>query len=321
MLALYPNIQPYNKFLLPVTHGHTLYVEEVGNQDGIPVLFIHGGPGSGISENSRRIFDPQAYRIILFDQRGCGQSTPHLSLVHNTTQDLLADIQAIRCHLNIGTWVLYGGSWGSTLAVLYAQQYSQHVKFLILRGVFLARAKDLAWLYGSNGAARLLPEYYAAFIEDLQALNVPQIIEYYRAKFNADNDLERLRFARRWSSWEIKCSTLEHNLEKEKMLSHANECLSFALLEAHYFAQQCFIVENQILDNMHMLENIPAIIVHGRQDMVCPLDNAYELARAWPNGQAELRIIAPAGHSMLEPLVVNAVVSATNFVKSQLAKR
>lgn len=318
MLELYPSIQPYKHFLLPVAHGHNIYVEEVGNPQGVPILFIHGGPGSGLSANNRRLFDPQFYRIILFDQRGCGQSTPHLSLLHNTTSELIDDIEAIRCHLKIDSWAIYGGSWGTTLALLYAQQYRQHVNFLILRGVFLARRKDLAWLFGEMGAARLYPEHYADFRAEIPAVNMEEMMTYYLNKFLSSSELERIKFAKKWSTWETKCATLEHNLEKEKFLTSVHECLSFAIMEAYYFTNNCFIAENQILDNMHKLQGLSGIIIHGRQDMVCPLDNAYDLVRSWPDERAELHIISPAGHSVVEPLIANAILSATNWLKQNL---
>jgi proline iminopeptidase len=318
MLSLYPSIQPYNSFFLKA-NGHDIYVEEVGNPHGVPILFIHGGPGSGISADSRRLFDPQFYRIILFDQRGCGQSTPHQSLYHNTTQDLIDDIENIRLKLKINSWVLYGGSWGTTLALLYAQQYPEYVKYLILRGVFLARAKDIAWLFDDFGAARLFPEHYAEFRADIPASNLAQLINYYWHKFNSTDELERIKFAKKWATWETKCSTLKPSAEKEKFLHHANQCLSFAIMEVHYFMNNCFIEENEILNNMHKLHNIPGIIIHGRQDIVCPVDNAYELFKAWPAHNAQLQIIVPAGHSVVEPLIANAIIQATNFVKNYLA--
>jgi proline iminopeptidase len=320
MLALYPNIQSYNHFLLQVDEQHAIYVEEVGNPDGLPVIFLHGGPGSGCSPDSRRLFDPQSYRIILFDQRGAGQSKPHCSLINNTTAHLIADIEKIRHKLNIDSWVVYGGSWGSTLALLYAQAHSSCVKFLILRGIFLARPNDVAWLFGEQGAAKIFPEHYAEFVADIPAKTVPQIMQYYLSKFTGANELLRAKFAKKWSTWEIKCSTLEVNIEKEKFLSLANHCLSFSSLEAHYFLNNCFLQENQILKNMHKLANIPGIIIHGRYDMVCPVEQAYLLAKLWPNEQAELQIICPAGHSISEPLLANAVISATNFVRANISK-
>ena len=307
--SLYPSIKPFNTFQLPVSGSHKLYIEESGNADGIPALFVHGGPGSGCTSNDRRFFDPEKYRIILFDQRGAGRSTPHASLENNTTQDLIDDMEHLRQHLNIGRWMLFGGSWGAALALLYAQQYPNHVLGMVLRGTFLCRQQDLEWFYQS-GANKIFPDYWQEFIEPIPAAQRHDIITAYYQLLTGGNELAKMNAAKHWSLWEGRCATLKTNNRVINTFSNTHLALSLARIESHYFINNGFIKENQILDNIDTLLDIPAMIIHGRYDMVCPLNNATNLQKAWKN--AELYIIRDAGHSSREPSIIDALIRATN---------
>ena len=316
MHSLYPSIKPFNTFQLPVSGQHRLYVEESGDRDGIPVLFIHGGPGSGCSPEDRRFFDPEQYRIILFDQRGAGRSTPHAELAHNTTQDLIDAIEQLRQHLAIDQWVLFGGSWGSTLALLYGQQYPQQVLGMVLRGIFLCRQQDLQWFYQS-GANHIFPDYWREFIEPIPAAQRHDMIGAYHQLLTGDNELAKLNAAKHWSRWEGRCATLRPNNDIVDTFSNTHLALSLARIENHYFINQGFIEENQILDNMALLADIPATIIHGRYDMVCTLSNAIALQQAWPS--AELHIVRDAGHASRDPGILDALVRATDDMASELS--
>ena len=309
MLVLYPEIKPYQEHKLSVQPPHVLHVEESGNPDGIPVLFLHGGPGAGTQPAHRRFFDPQKYRIILFDQRGCGRSTPHACLERNTTQALVDDIETIREHLGVESWLLFGGSWGSTLALVYAQAFPERVRGMILRGIFLSRQKDLHWLY-QDGANRIFPDAWTDFVRPVRENMRHDMVAAYDKLFSSDNELQRTAAARAWSAWEGHCSTLRPSNQVMEHFSDLHTALSMALIEVHYFKHFSFLEENQILDNMHLIKDIPGVIVHGRYDMVCPLDNAVDLHHEWLN--SELHIIRDAGHSAMEPGIVDALVHATN---------
>jgi proline iminopeptidase len=309
MHSLYPAIKPYKSASLPVGNGHVLYIEESGDPDGLPVLFVHGGPGAGTSAEDRRFFDPEKYRIILFDQRGAGRSTPHAELAHNTTQDLVDDIERIRKHFAIEQWVLFGGSWGSTLSLLYAQQHPSRVLGMILRGIFLCRSSDLAWFY-QYGASQVFPDYWADFIDPIEVGERADMISAYYRLLTGDNELAKMNAAKHWSIWEGRCATLKPNSDIVDVFSNAHLALSLARIEAHYFTNNCFINENQILDNIEALFGIPAVIIHGRYDMVCALDNAACLERAWPD--AKLQIVRDAGHASRDPGNLDALVRATD---------
>ncbi|MFT4609566.1 MAG: proline iminopeptidase [Cellvibrionaceae bacterium] len=309
MHSLYPAIKPYKSASLPVGNGHVLYIEESGDPDGLPVLFVHGGPGAGTSAEDRRFFDPEKYRIILFDQRGAGRSTPHAELAHNTTQDLVDDIERIRKHFAIEQWVLFGGSWGSTLSLLYAQQHPSRVLGMILRGIFLCRSSDLAWFY-QYGASQVFPDYWADFIDPIEVGERADMISAYYRLLTGDNELAKMNAAKHWSIWEGRCATLKPNSDIVDTFSNAHLALSLARIEAHYFTNNCFINENQILDNIEVLFGIPAVIIHGRYDMVCALDNAVSLERAWPD--AKLQIVRDAGHASRDPGNLDALVRATD---------
>ena len=316
MQILFPEIKPYARHNLAVDDTHTLYLEECGSRDGIPVLFVHGGPGAGCSTQDRRFFDPERYRIILFDQRGAGRSQPHAELKNNTTQNLVSDIEAIREYLNIDQWVLFGGSWGSTLSLLYAQSYPEKVLGLVLRGVFLCREKDLTWFY-QQGADRIFPDYWKDFVHPIPEAERSNMIEAFYRKLTASNEIAKMAAAKAWSIWEGRCATLRPNPEVVNSFADPHLALSLARIEAHYFIHQAFIQPNQILENMARLEKIPGIIIHGRYDMVCPLDNAVEVHRLWE--EAELHIIRDAGHSSREPSIVDALVKATNDMSLRLS--
>lgn len=306
-LHLYPDIEPYHEFQLRVSDVHTLWVEECGNPDGIPVVFLHGGPGAACEPFHRRFFDPQHYRIILFDQRGCGRSTPHAELRDNTTWDLVADLERIRVHLNLDAWQMFGGSWGSTLALVYAETHPQRVTGLILRGIFLCRERDIRWFY-QEGASRIHPELWQDYIRVIpQDERQDLVAAFYRRLTSSDRDVQR-EAARAWSLWEGRTSNL---VTQPTVLDHFTEdatALSLARIECHYFMHDSFLRNNQLLEDAHKLKGIPGVIVHGRYDMVCPVEQAWTLHRAWP--EAEFRVLPRSGHSATEPEIIDALVGA-----------
>jgi proline iminopeptidase len=317
MHPLYPSIKPYQTINLPVGDLHSLYVEESGHHEGVPVLFVHGGPGAGCSKEDRRFFDPEKYRIILFDQRGSGRSTPHAELKNNTTQDLIDDMERIREHLGVDQWVLFGGSWGSTLSLLYAQQHGSRVLGLILRGVFLCRQQDIDWFY-QQGANLVFPDYWQEFIAPVPLNQRHNMVDAYHRLLTGDNDLAKMNAAKHWSLWEGRCATLRPNPDVVDTFSNIHLALSLARIESHFFVNKSFIMENQILDNMESLAGIPATIIHGRYDMICPLDNAVALHRLWP--EAELHVIREAGHASRDPGIVDALVRASDEMAVELDK-
>jgi len=269
MKTAYPSISPYQTHALKVGSPHTLYVEECGNPEGLPVLFVHGGPGSGCTEADRRFFDSKVYRVILFDQRGCGRSTPIAAIENNTTPDLISDIEAIRTMLGIDRWVIFGGSWGSTLGLVYAQTYPDRVLGLILRGIFLARPEDIAWLYG-GGAGNIFPEYwdeFTAFIPKSEHSNLPKA--YYQRLISKD-EKERAAAEQSWIMWEGRCASLLPNSKVIEMLNEPKFAMCFARISCHYVLQNCFLEKNQILNDVSKLQGIPGLIVHGRYDILCP---------------------------------------------------
>lgn len=310
MQVLYPDIRPYQEHRIDVQAPHNLYVEESGNPDGIPVLFIHGGPGAGTEPYHRRFFDPEKYRIILFDQRGCGKSTPHGCLENNTTQALVDDMETIRERLGVKKWLLFGGSWGSTLALVYAQTHPDNVLGLIVRGIFLCRPQELDWFYKEGGCSRVFPDYWMDLVKPVRENMRHDLISAYDILLSSDNELQRMAAAKAWSLWEARCATLRPNPNVLDHFSTPSTALSLALIEVHYFKHQAFLQPNQILADMPRIKDIPGIIVHGRYDMICPLDNALELHHEWLN--SELHIIREAGHSASEPGIVDALVKATN---------
>lgn len=318
MQTLFPDIKPYQRHQFAVDPPHVLYLEECGNPDGIPVLFIHGGPGAGYSGKSRCFFDPERYRIILFDQRGSGRSQPHACIENNTTDDLIADIEAIRQFLDIDTWVLFGGSWGATLAIAYAQRRPQQVSAMILRGIFLSRTKELDWLYAEGGASKIFPDYWRDFERQVPRRRDESLVSaYHRAIHDSSNEVASMAAAKAWSLWEARCSTLRPNNQLEHKLLDARTAFAMAHIETHYFMNGGFVDGDALLENMEHISHIPGIIVQGRYDMVCPLETAYELHSRWTN--AQLYIIRDAGHSAFEPGISDALVRATDDIANMLS--
>lgn len=308
MLLLYPEIRPYQTEMLAVGDGHELYLEQCGNPEGIPVLFVHGGPGAGCSKQDRSFFDAGRYRIILFDQRGAGRSMPHASLQANTTPHLIADMEAIRKHLGIEQWLLFGGSWGSTLSLLYAQAHPECVLGMILRGIFLCRQRDIDWFY-QEGASLVFPDYWEDYLQPIPKQEQGQLLNAFYQRLTGDNELAKMACAKAWSIWEGHCATLRPNPDVVEVFADPHMALALARIEAHYFYHHSFIEENQILNQVDRLEGIPGIIVHGRYDMVCTLDNAQQLHQRWHD--SVLHIVRDAGHASREPGIVDALVRAT----------
>lgn len=315
MRPLFPEIRPFEHFTLAVDPPHRLYVEQAGNPEGLPVVFLHGGPGAGCEPWQRRFFDPNLYRIILFDQRGAGRSTPHACLDSNTTPDLVADLERLRIHLEIDRWLVFGGSWGSTLALVYAQTHPGRVSGLILRGIFLGRGEELHWFY-QDGANRLFPERWEEFIAPIPPAERDDLLHAYHRRLSGKNELVRMACAKAWARWDAHCSTLAPDAHTVETLTSTHMALALACIESHFFVHECFLTTNQILNHIERLADIPAVIVHGRYDIPCPAGNAWTLARAWP--QAELHIIAQAGHAASEPGIVDALVTASTQMASRL---
>jgi len=315
MRIFYPKIKPYQTHRLKVDDVHELYIEESGSVDGIPVIFIHGGPGAGSAECHRRFFNPEKYRIILFDQRGAGQSTPHANLVNNTTQHLVSDMEAIRELLGIKKWVLFGGSWGSTLSLVYAQTHPEKVLGLVLRGIFLCRPKEINWFY-QEGASRLFPDAWTEFCEPIPENERDDMVGAYHKRLTSDGELIRTKAAKAWSIWEGRTSTLKPNTSVVDSFGSLHTAVSLARIECHYFMNDSFLKPNQILKDATKLKGIPSIIVQGRYDVVCPMESAWDLHQALPD--SELDIIPDAGHSAMEPTIIDALVKATDRMLGRL---
>lgn len=309
MLTYFPSIRPYAIHRLEVTSPHVLYVEESGNPEGQPVLFLHGGPGGGASENSRRLFNPNDYRIILFDQRGAGRSTPHGSLDNNHTQALLADIEQIRIKLNVDNWWIYGSSWGSLLGLIYAQAHPDCVTAMILRGIFLNREQDFHWIFGGHGLNRIFPDHWEAFLSILPTDQRHNPLQGYHYLLSGEDEVARMKAAENWAMWEAQCSTLLPDPEWVAELTDPHEALRIARLQCHYMMNHYFLSPNQVLHHLHKIQHIPALLIHGRYDMICPLEGAWALQKAWE--KAELHIVPDAGHLTREPGMLNAVIHAT----------
>lgn len=325
MLPLYPEIKPYARHRIKVDDVHEIYVDESGSIDGIPVLFVHAGPGSGCEFNSRCFFNPEKYRIILFDQRGAGRSTPHTALTGNTTAHLIADMEQIRAELGVDKWVLFGGGWGSTLSLAYAQTHTDRVLGLVLRGIFLGRREDIDW-FCERGASRFYPDNWEDFLAPVikyrseqrsgqrsvqsseQGENI-SCLDAYGEMMVGDNELARMAAAKAWSVWEAHCSSLHPHPRLLKHFSDGGRALARCRIGTHYFRNNCFLEPNELLDRAGRLADVPGIIVHGRFDCVCPLENAYDLRRAWTN--AQLYIVREAGHSVTEPAMIDALIRAT----------
>jgi len=315
MLVLYPPIKPYKRHQLKVSGIHELYVDEAGSPDGIPVLFVHGGPGGACDASSRCFFDPAIYRIITFDQRGCGRSTPHGELRDNNTAALIQDIEKIRETLLVDKWVLFGGSWGSTLSLFYAIEYPSRVLALVLRGIFLCRKADINWLY-KDGANRVFPDYWEDFIKPIPEFERDDLVVAYYSRLTGSDELARMSAAKAWSAWEGSCSKLRLSPEILAKFTMPHNALALSRIEAHYFFNDGFVEQNHILVNAEALSGIPGQIIHGRYDMVCPLENAQALHKLW--GDSQLHIVRDAGHSASEPGNVDALIHAVQDVAKQL---
>ncbi len=313
--TLYPPQVPYSEHFLQVDLTHTLYIEESGNPEGLPVLFVHGGPGGGSSPIQRRFFDPQTYRIILFDQRGCGKSRPHACLTNNTTGHLIEDIEKIRRHLNIDRWVLFGGSWGSTLSLLYAESYPERVLALVLRGIFLCRQEDTEWFY-QKGADRFFPDYWQDFIAPIPEHQRDNMIESYYELLTGDNEIARMSAAEAWSIWEGRTSTLHVDADLVNHFGDPYHALAMARIECHYFMHNAFLEADQILKYHAPLVTLPIHIVQGRYDMVCPVNQAFELADVLP--KAKLHLCDYAGHSAFEPEIANQLVTIMDQLADEI---
>jgi len=289
--------------MLDTGDGHQIYIEQCGNPDGVPVVVLHGGPGGGASPMMRRFFDPRAYRVVLFDQRGCGRSRPHASVKDNTTPHLIADIEQIRATLGIDRWIVFGGSWGATLALAYAQAHPVRAAWLVLRGVFLGTQRELDWFYG-GGAGRFFPDLWARFIEPVPIDERHDLIAAYHARLFSGVFAEEARFARLWAEWENALATVETRIGHEAPVDYAR---AFARLENHYFAHGCFLgADRALLDGMSRMQGVGGTIVQGRYDMICPPETAWELHRTWPG--SELRMVPMAGHALSEPGIAAELV-------------
>lgn len=301
---LYPVIQPYFYQMLEVSDGHTLYVEECGNPDGIPVVVLHGGPGGGCSPGMRRFFHPDVYRIILFDQRGCGRSRPHASVEDNTTWHLVDDIERIRKHLGIENWIVFGGSWGATLSLVYAQAHPTNVRHLVLRGVFLMTQTELDWFY-DGGAGRFFPEEWQKFVGLLPPEEQGSIISSYAKRLFGEEQADQVKFAQAWAGWESSLASLESFASAGT--TPAAYARAFARIENHYFSHKGFLeVDGQIMRDIDRIKDIPGTIVQGRYDMICPPDTAYKLHKKWPTSR--LIFASRSGHSLSEPQITSALV-------------
>ncbi|MEM9809778.1 MAG: prolyl aminopeptidase [Pseudomonadota bacterium] len=306
----YPALEPYLRARLRVSALHEIYYEVSGNPLGKPVVVCHGGPGGGSTPSMRRYFDPHQYQIILFDQRGCGRSTPHASVEENSTWDLVADMERLRQKLGIERWQVFGGSWGSTLALSYALTHKSHVSELVLRGIFTLRPEELLWFY-QEGANWIFPEAWEAFIAPIPPEERGDLMEAYRRRLQGDNEESRLDAAKAWSVWEGSTVSLFPNRERMENFAGDRFALAFARIENHYFVNKGFFEQDDwIIAHAHKLEGVPGTIVQGRYDIVTPVKTAYELHRQWPGSQ--LRIVSDAGHAASEPGVVSALIDATD---------
>lgn len=307
---LYPPIEPYKKEMLTVSELHTIYVEEAGNPNGKPVVFLHGGPGGGCADYHRRFFDPEIYRIVLFDQRGCGRSKPFAELRENTTWDLVGDLEKIRQNCGIEKWLVFGGSWGSTLGLAYAQAYPDRCTGLILRGIFTLRQQELDWFY-KEGASRIFPEAWAGFVAPVKDESPENYISAYYKLLTSDDESTRIRAAKAWSIWEASTASLEHAADMIATWSGDLFAQAVARIECHYFINKGWLdTDNQLISNMAKIAHLPGVIVQGRYDVICPPETAWELHKAWPNSTLEL--VQIAGHAASEPEIAAKLREATD---------
>ncbi len=313
--TFYPEIEPYHTGFLRVSEEHSIYYEESGNPKGKPVVFLHGGPGGGTSPKQRRFFDPSRYRIVLFDQRGCGKSRPHASLNDNTTWHLVSDIERLREELKVARWMVFGGSWGSTLALAYAEKHPERVTELVLRGIFLLRRWELEWFY-QCGTSRLYPDAWKAYEELIPPAERGDFIAAYYKRLTSADESVRQQAARVWSVWEASTSHLLPDEDYIRSSGGDAFSLAFARIEAHYFVNHGFLSrENQLIEDVVRIRHVPTVIEQGRYDVVCPMQSAWELSRAFP--EAKLKIVPDAGHSAYEPGIVHELVSAVDAFASR----
>lgn len=308
---LYPPIDPFDQRIIDMRDGHRIYVEQCGNPDGIPVVVLHGGPGGGCSPAMRRYFDPTAFRVILFDQRGCGRSRPHASVLQNTTWHLVNDIEVIRKELGISRWICFGGSWGATLALVYAITYPERVAHLVLRGVFLMTRAELDWFYG-GGAGAFFPELWSRFVNAIPQDEREDLIAAYHRRLFSGNVMEETRFGRIWANWENALASIHNDGPLGE--SPAEYARAFARLENHYFHNGGFLEEDGwILREKSKIKHIPATIIQGRYDMICPPVSAWKLAQGWDS--CEIRLIPFAGHALSEPGISEGLVRAMDSLR------
>ena len=309
MKTLYPEINPFNEGYLKVSELHEIFYEECGSKGKKAVVFLHGGPGGGIQPNYRRYFDPNEYHIVLFDQRGCGKSKPFAEIEENTTWDLVEDIEKLRVHLGIEKWSVFGGSWGSTLSLTYAQTHPESVDALFLRGIFMLRKKEIDWFY-QEGASKIFPDAWEKYIAPIHAEERGDFVKAFYKRLTSENKDIRSEEAKAWSVWEASTSKLIQSSELMDSFAGDEFADAFARIECHYFTNKGFFKdEDQLLKNIDNIRHIPAIIVQGRYDVVCPMESAWELHRAWP--EAKLEIIDDAGHSLSEKGITSALIEST----------
>ena len=303
----YPPIEPFHSFYLEVSKNHQLYIEQVGNPQGICILFLHGGPGSGCDENHRRFFDPKKFHVILFDQRGCGKSKPYGSIVDNTTGDLISDIEAIRRHLKIGAWHVFGGSWGSILALAYAQVHQRPILSLILRGLFLGREEEIQFFY-QKGASYIYPEEFENFISILTHDEKKDVVTSFYERLISKDEKRVKEAAKHWSYWEGSCLKLINTTRSIKEFAKEERLLSLALIESHYFYHGCFIKKDQLLEEAYKLKNIPITLIHGRYDLICPNENAFLLKKRLPH--IDFHVAPTSGHAATEVEILEVLHKA-----------
>ena len=316
---LFPKISTYDQQWLKVSEHHQLYLEQSGNPDGIAVLYLHGGPGAGTNENYRRLFDPEKYRIISFDQRGCGRSVPAPSIVENTSGELIKDIELIRQHLGIKQWLITGGSWGATLALLYGISHADKVLGFILRGTFLATQSEYQWLYEPGGAEKFFPKYYQDFLHSLPFDYRSSPLAGYHQLLTGDNEVAAIAASKAWYLWELQLSSIEQQHVDKSHIDDSHQAHCMALISSHYFINNAFIPENYIIEQVKNIAHIPAIIIHGRYDMVCPLTSVNLLVSLWHN--AQLHILPAAGHSGFEKQTIDAFCKASDNMADFLAEK
>jgi proline iminopeptidase len=314
MRTFYPEIEPYDHGMLDVGDGHQVYWELCGNPNGKPVVFLHGGPGGGCTPAQRRLFDPKEYRILLFDQRGCGRSTPYASLEANTTWHLVADIERLRAMMGVDKWMVFGGSWGSTLALAYAETHPERVTELVLRGIFTLRRSELLWYY-QEGASWIFPDKWEGFLAPIPEEERGDLMAAYRKRLIDPDPAVRAKAARAWSLWEGETITLLHNQDYSDQFGDEHYAIAFARIENHYFVNEGWFEEGQLLRDAHKLKGIPGVIIQGRYDIATPAKSAWDLHRAWP--EAQFIMVPDAGHAVSEPGITHHLIEATDRFANQ----